>query len=470
MQGIFIQKTYQRFSAYVSKLNVELLLLASLTLLAAALRLFRLGEWSLWEDEAFTLSNKEDGFTFSFWRQPLSQTLIRLAVSALGSSEWSARLVPALIGVLTIPILYYLVRRMFTPRLALLFACLLSVSTWHLYWSQNVRFYSLLFLFYTASLFLFFIALEEDRPVLFLLSFLCLGLAARERLIALFLLPVVLGYLLLIALLPFEKPRGLKLSNLALFFGPGILLGVFFAGPFLVNLPGWFQGFGRVNTTPVWILAGVLAYIGIPVVLGAASGAAVLLGRRNRAALFFSLGAVVPLLAVMLVSLFQYAANRYVFVSVSSWILLASLFLDLYFQHPEKIVRFLAGVLLSVMLLSAFSDNFLYFFHQNGNRADWRAAFRFIEARLEPDDWVVATDTDLGDYYLGRRVIGMENFRPEMLEDRRLRVWFIEDLTLPERYPEAEAWIKKNARLVEVFDVTFQARRFTMRVYLYARR
>jgi len=470
MQGIFTQKTNHRLFASLSRLNGELLLLAACTLLAAALRLFRLGEWSLWEDEAFTLSSKEDGFTFSFWRRPLSLALIRLAVSALGSSEWAARLIPALIGALSIPILYYLVRRMFNPRAALLFAALLSLSTWHLYWSQNVRFYSLLILFYTAALFLFFIALEEDRPALFLLSFLCLGLAARERLIALFLLPVVLGYILLLWLLPFEKPRGLKLSNLALFFGPGALAGVFFAGPFLADLPGWFQGFGRVNTTPFWILAGVLAYTGLPVVLGAAAGAAVLLARRQRAALFFGLGAALPLLGVMTLSLFQYAANRYVFVSVTSWILLASLFLDQYFQHPEKTVRLLTAGILALMLLNALSDDYLYFFHQNGNRADWRAAFRYIEARLEPDDWVVATDTDLGDYYLGRTVIGMENFRPGWLRDRQQRVWFIEDLTLSERYPEARALIKENARLMEVFDVSMQARIFTMRVYLYESR
>lgn len=470
MQGTFTQRTYHRLTASLSRLNGELLLLAACTLLAAALRLYRLGEWSLWEDEAFTLSSKEDGFTFSFWRRPLSLTLIRLAVSALGASEWSARLVPALIGVLSIPALYYLVRRMFSPRAALLFAGLLSVSTWHLYWSQNARFYSLLILFYTAALFLFFIALEEDRPALFLLSFLCLGLAARERLIALFLLPVVLGYILLVALLPFEKPRGLKLANLALFFGPGILLGAFFAGPFLGNLPQWFEGFGRVNTTPFWILGGVLAYTGVPVVLGAAVGTVVLLGRRRRAALFFGLGAALPLLGVMFLSLFQYAANRYVFVSVTSWILLAGLFLDQHFRHPEKSVRLLAGGLLAVMLLSALSDNYLYYFHQNGNRADWRAAFRYIDARLEPGDWVVATDTDLGDYYLGRSVIGMENFQPGMLEGRQQRVWFIEDLTLAERYPGAEAWIKENARLMEVFDVAVQARRFTMRVYTYESR
>src|SRR5437773_2068038 len=87
---------------------VELGLLLAIILLAAWLRLYRLGDWSLWGDEEFTLRFADDGF-----RAPFSSALIFWTVRALGVSEWSGRLVPALIGIATVPVLYLPVRRIF---------------------------------------------------------------------------------------------------------------------------------------------------------------------------------------------------------------------------------------------------------------------------------------------------------------------------------------------------------------------
>ena len=83
------------------------------------LRFYRLGVWSLWGDEVFTLTGKEDGFNFSLLRRSLASDLIWATTSALGMSEWSARLVPVIVGVLSIPVLYFMVRKSFGARIAL---------------------------------------------------------------------------------------------------------------------------------------------------------------------------------------------------------------------------------------------------------------------------------------------------------------------------------------------------------------
>jgi uncharacterized membrane protein len=102
--------------------------------------------------------------------------------------------------------------KIFGVQVALIALLLLAVSPWHIFWSQNARFYTSLMLFYAFALFSYFYGIESDRP-LYIFAFIVLFyLAVSERLPAVFLFPVVLGYLLLLKILPFEKPSGLRYS------------------------------------------------------------------------------------------------------------------------------------------------------------------------------------------------------------------------------------------------------------------
>jgi uncharacterized membrane protein len=442
----------------------EFLLLAAITLTAGLLRFYKLGEWSFWGDEVFTLSRQPDGFSPS-----LARGLIHFTTATLGTSEWSARLAPAMIGILSIPVLYFIIQRPFGTPVALAAAALLAVSPWHIYWSQNARFYSLLFLFYSAALLIFYIGLEEDNRWFILASLVLLGLAAQERLLALLFLPVAGAYLLMLRLLRFEKPAGNRLVNLGLFFAPGAAVSLLFAGPYLMNLPSWISGFGRINNNPFWLSAGVVYYVGLPVVCFALIAAVYLLLQRDRGALYLSLAAIVPFLLVMALSLFQYTANRYVFISLLGWILLSSLGIkELLSQLNGSGQIFAAGVLI-LLLASSFSEDVLYFQFQNGNRDNWKAAFAFLKEHKQPGDLIVSPSPDVGRYYLGEAVQGFQTLAPSDLEGRE-RVWFVEDLTVKQLYPQQYDWLARNARQVASFDVRANARIFVMRVYLYESR
>jgi len=194
---------------------IEYSILAFIVIVAAGLRFYRLGEWSFWGDEVFSLSSKVDGFI-----QSTSVSLIQATTAALGTNEWSARLAPAFIGILSIPVLYFPIRQVSGVGTALIAASLLAVSTWHLYWSQNARFYVLLLILYTLALLTFYLGIENDKPWFIVASLILFGLAAKERLLALFFVPVALSYIVLLKILPFEKPAGYRLTNLAIFFLP----------------------------------------------------------------------------------------------------------------------------------------------------------------------------------------------------------------------------------------------------------
>ena len=133
-----------------------------------------------------------------------------------GTSEWSARLVPALVGIISIPILFFPIRKMFGSGVALLCSLFLAIAPWHLYWSQNARFYTTLLLFYTLALFLVYFALEEDKPWYIVFAFILFGLAVQERLFSVLLVPVVGLYLIALWLLPIEKPAGFRARNILL--------------------------------------------------------------------------------------------------------------------------------------------------------------------------------------------------------------------------------------------------------------
>src|SRR5690606_6406950 len=116
------------------------------TLVAAFLRFYRLGEWSFWIEEHH--SRRHSLATYSLGEllghpRPLFYLLLKPILTTFGSSEWTARLLPAFVGTISIPVLFWLVKRIFDPWTAILSASLLAIAPWHIYWSQNARFYIL---------------------------------------------------------------------------------------------------------------------------------------------------------------------------------------------------------------------------------------------------------------------------------------------------------------------------------------
>jgi mannosyltransferase len=433
--------------------------------LGIALRLYGLGKWSFWPDEIFSFGMRSDGLSEGFLRRSLAIDLIGITVRALGPSEWSARLMPALIGVATIPLLYLLLRRCLERPGALCAVTLLALSPWHLYWSQNARFYTLLFLFFNLGLLLFYLGIEEDRPWYMVAALVMLGLAARERLVALLGMPALVVYLLLLVLLRYERPRGLNRRNLLLFFGPALLLGTVLVLPYAANLEAWMSGFGRLNNSPFFLAAGTTYYIGLPLAAFAAGSGLYLAAHKDRLALLLGVSALLPLVIVMAASLVQYTANRYVFFSLFSWLALAGLGFQALWLHLAKDARAWAVVLAGTLVAAYAGDLFAYFTLQNGNRDDWRAAFAYVTEHGRPGDRVVSSSYDAFDYYLGEPYVYQSWHEEEAAGSTGAHTWYIEDMTVAELYPSQLAAMAEHAEQQAEFDVHLPGRTYRMRVY-----
>jgi mannosyltransferase len=130
-----------------SRLVMSLLLLV--LLVAFALRLYRLGYQSLWYDEAVSLhlATKDllglTQHTAGDIHPPLYYCLLHFWIAAAGRSEFSAAFLSVVFGVLLIAGCYRLGADLYDRRVGLLAAFLVAVSPFNLWYSQEIRMYTL---------------------------------------------------------------------------------------------------------------------------------------------------------------------------------------------------------------------------------------------------------------------------------------------------------------------------------------
>ncbi len=448
----------------------QLMVLAIITVLGAGLRFYKLGAWSFWGDEWITVRRATTEFLGLADLPPVSLAATHYAVETLGVSEWSARLAPALIGIITVPLIFLVGRIMFDSIVGLIASLLLAINPWHIYWSQNARFYTALLLFFTLALLFFYLGVLRDRPFYLILSMVFLALGLKERYLAAFFGPIALIYLLAVFLLSFKRPAGLNLRNLLLFFGPLAIAGAGLAySSLILNAETWQTAFGFINNDPLWLLGGVVFYLTVPLVCASAFSSFFLLRRKDHAGLLLTAAVVVPLIGIVVLSLVMYAANRYIFIALTSVVILAAFAIKELLSRTPLESRLLMYGALAVLIASPMADNFLYYQYQNGNRDDWRSAFSFIQSQAEAGDRVVSTMDEVADFYMGEDTISMPFWdeRIEELVDSERRTWFVLDLTSPDKAPRIHSWVQHNARLMAVYDVSVGARTYPMRVYLF---
>lgn len=143
-------------------------ILLLLVLAGAVLRLYRLGAQSYWVDELLTIGAAEVGGRlgarefFTNIQGPFHALIVHL-VSRASTSEFALRVPSALAGVAAIPALYHLGKELFDRRVGCVAALLATVSPFAVWYSQEVRSYSLLMLLSAASTYFLYRAVSGER-------------------------------------------------------------------------------------------------------------------------------------------------------------------------------------------------------------------------------------------------------------------------------------------------------------------
>jgi hypothetical protein len=234
----------------------------------------------------------------------------------------------------------------------------------------------------------------------------------------------------MLKVLKFEKLPGANIKNLSLLFVPGIVFVLIEAFSLVFkDTSRFFADFdvflGNSIENPLGQAVFIFSDIGIPIVMFSFFTGIYLILQKDRLGLFLWLGAVIPVASVILVTPFTFTEERYAFVSLPFWLMLAAIGVrDLYIKS-ENYAKLLAIGILLVFFADFAGENLMYYRVNNGNRRDWKGAFALVEERMGDEDLIVSTWPELGEYYLNQDVISWQDTNTADIVQRNQRVWFV---------------------------------------------
>ena len=150
----------------------ELLALAAIVLVGAALRIYLLGDKSLWLDELNLLrSSYASGdwlapFGLSILDHPPGYMVILRIMMHVNQAEWWLRLPAMLASVLALPVMWGLARTLFGPLAGVFAAFILALSPMHLRYAQEAHSYGLYGLLSIVVIWLLYRAARAEAAAL----------------------------------------------------------------------------------------------------------------------------------------------------------------------------------------------------------------------------------------------------------------------------------------------------------------
>jgi mannosyltransferase len=382
--------------------KTELLLLAALFALAAALRFWRLADWGLDSDEVFTL---RDSVTIRPTNpRPLGYLLNHYLIRPfLPLNEFGLRLLPAFFGALAIPALYLATRRMIGRRAAFLAALLLTFSPLHVIYSQFGRYWALVFLLTAIYPYALYRGIRERNTGLIILGVLAGILASLAHPVSVLLVGGPALWFLVTNLRP-QRLRSLW-SHQGVRWGIGItaVVLVMIAIRFVPILQNWISehdanpGSGQFLLAPnlppglkqaKYLLTYVEAWT-FQLVLASLLGIAVLWQGRDRFfARFLVSLALFPAIFLLIVQLRTPISTYYLIPIAPVFFMGAGVFLDHVFGLQWRLrPAWLPAAAVTAMIVAAGAPT-LVSQYRNGRRFDFKGVAGWLEPRLTSSDVV----------------------------------------------------------------------------------
>lgn len=198
------------------------MLIFTIVLLAVFFRVYRLDEFppALYWDEAFDALDAlrvvrttvhPIFFDGNFGREPLTIYLQAVGIFLMGAREWVVRVVPAMIGIATIPVLYRVGTLLYAgeeraKNIGVLAAGMLAVSFWHIQLSRTSLRVITFPLLNTITVWFFWRAWQNRRMLSFALCGIALGLTLYTYTSARLIPIIFIVFVVAVGLLSFVSP------------------------------------------------------------------------------------------------------------------------------------------------------------------------------------------------------------------------------------------------------------------------
>ncbi len=149
-------------------------LLIGIILLGVALRLIGLNFQSFWLDEIYSMNGSDPSKTvaevieYSKTDQPpLYFLLLHFWLKFFSFNDFYGRLLSAAIGITGIVAMFFVGREFKDIKTGLITSFLTAINYFHIYYSQEARFYSLLFLMSALSYLFFLLSIKRQKAIYF---------------------------------------------------------------------------------------------------------------------------------------------------------------------------------------------------------------------------------------------------------------------------------------------------------------
>jgi len=449
------------------KTSRHLQVLIGLTIAGFLLRFYNLAGNSLWLDEASTLTFARQSL-IGIWEStaggefnpPLFYWLEHVML-VFGESEFVLRFLPALLGVLTIPIVYFIGKEFRDRNVGLIAAALLAFSPFHIFYSQQARAYAPMLFIFSLALLFYVRASRSDT----LRSWVLFGVFSAVAFWMHFYAIVPVAVLILHALVTRagEIRRDLRSAR-----NPAIGLAVFIVAalPLLIVTIGLFlirtasaptfgvQGFDVIYQTLLQV-SGFSDLVMVLFLILFLLGVAVTWRKDRNGALLLIFMMVLPLAASIILSSSMPMIPRYLIYLLPIYFVgIASVYPALY-----ALVRDRRAVYLVVIAAAVISLPFLATYYTTPQKNDWRGFSAELAGMTGEGDLVVVLPPYMAqplDYYYSNatdRTLELGATTGEELQairdsypDQRAFYVVTWDIFAVDPSGDAVSWLEENAK------------------------
>lgn len=134
-----------------------------LSAIAFGLRFYRLGANDLWYDEVYSVLISRD--SLAIWNPPVYFIILHYWIKLFGTSEFALRFPSLVFSVLSIPMLYILGKMIFDRRAGFYAGLIMCLSSFHIWYAQEARPYSLSVFLSILTTYYLFRFLKEGKLV-----------------------------------------------------------------------------------------------------------------------------------------------------------------------------------------------------------------------------------------------------------------------------------------------------------------